>query len=83
MNGYKKGLTDGIRQAQKLVKKDISYLYGIMAVLLLEMGNTEEEVTSLMGQIEARWMEVTQSDESIEAYLERVLPFSIEQIGVE
>lgn len=79
MNAYQKGLNDGIRQAKKLITKDIRYIYGILAIVLLEMNNTEDEVISLLGAIQDRWITVTQSGQSVKEYLSEHLPFEIYQ----
>ena len=83
MNAYKKGVSDGIEQARKIVKNDIVSIYGIMACILLEMENTEDEVINLLSQIQERWETVTASDESMKDYLKRVLPFELYQEVVE
>lgn len=79
MNAYKQGFSDGLKQARKLVKEDIASIYGIMNVILLEMGNTEEEVTNLLAQTQERWVAVVESDQSVKEYLREHLPFEIYQ----
>lgn len=79
-NPYQQGLIDGINKAKRLVDSDIKGIYGIMAVVLLESGNTEESIIELMNQIQTRWNEVVQSDKTTEAYLEEKLPFELVQI---
>lgn len=46
---------------------------------MLEMGNTEEEVTNLLAQTQERWVAVVESDQSVKEYLREHLPFEIYQ----
>lgn len=79
MNQYKQGFTDGLRQARKLVKEDIAAVYGMLSVILIESGNSEDDVQNLLAQIQDRWITVTQSGQSVKEYLSEHLPFEIYQ----
>lgn len=78
-NPYLRGIDYGVQLARKTLQSDIKGIYGIMAVLLLESGNTEEEVTDLLEQIQYRWNEIVQSGYTVEEYLEDNLPFDLVQ----
>lgn len=73
------GLYDGIAKAKKLVKEDISYIYGMMCVKLIEKGWTVEECSELIEDIQTTWADVTQSGTTMKEYLNDNLDIEIVQ----
>lgn len=78
---YKRGLEDGINVAKKTVKNDIKSIYGMMAVIMLERGQSEDDVESMIIAIQDRWNSIASSGESLESYLREHLPIDMVQIS--
>lgn len=81
---YKKGYIDGVKAGQKhgtyVVKNDLIGVYGAMALCLKERGWKTDTILKLMKQIQNKWTEVCESDNSMIVEVKENLGFDIEQM---
>lgn len=63
--GYKVGYRSGLEgsAARTVMNRDLIWAYGCMALVLTERGWTEDEVESLILDIQARWAEVGEDED--------------------
>lgn len=84
---YKKGYIDGVKAGQKhgtyVVKNDLIAVYGAMALCLKQNGWKTDTILRLMKQIQNKWGEVIQSDNSMVVEVKEKLGIDIEQMMVE
>ena len=84
---YKKGYIDGVKAGQKhgtyVVKHDLIGVYGAMALCLQQRGWKTDTILKLMKQIQNKWNDVCESDNSMVVEVQEKLGFDIEQMMVE
>ena len=74
--GYKQGLHEGLHgsAAELVMRKDLIYAYGVLAIILSERGWHQEDIEDLIDDIQTRWQHLTddRDEDSMETMADMV-----------